>query len=499
MAGGHFGGGSGSIYNPFVVEDVLDFLRCCERVEAETDVHYVLANDIDTTDYIVENGWSEVYIAFNNYNKTIQGAGHKIIFTEHRSTPFISGVSDYYNGSELRIKNLRIVTNSDTDSDCILINAGQVDKIILNNVFIDYDVSDFTKVLFHTNYSQNLTYCRYCTFKIYNSGECKLPDNSYRRINVFGAVEQQNIYRCRVHYDIDVKDDSYMTIGRTSTVYFTLVPLRSVETVLSGVFSLDVTCLFDFDYQLEDCLCSFEFHLLDNCINCYSTLNVLARAGVKYAGEHDYDESTLDMKTDIKVLMYSGECCYQNGLVHLEQFKNNNYEQGTFEIHNFYTGYVIPENKYTYQYCNLDKLVYCGHNESSFGRVHDGYLTDTEMHDKDYFIGFDFFKPSFPLTLGIWGMSSSINNGYPFLWWLELNYRLTLKIQSNNSQITVPIKRLGFDKSDLIFSIQPFGDEHRAIHLVDVTDSTALPIRIMTPDGIKAFSSKEFKYDFDMI
>ena len=488
MADGHFGGGVGSIYDPFVIEDIQDFIAIQDIPDVDGDVYYVLANSIDLDPYIKEHGWDGMWIHYNTGSKILQGAGHVISITEQRENALFTSTHSI-NGFTFTIKNLGIQINSNTSSSSVILDSSN-GSMILNHVNIAYKVSDVSKVLF----DEAEVDCSYCKFRIYNDQDIKMVQTRYIQI-----LNKVSLYRCIVDYGLNIVDQDFTISSTWQPIDMRMLPQLSRETVLSGSVIIDICTNFDDSYNLNpytDAHVDLDIYIMDSCHDCYSTLYLNVRNYIAYKGTEYFGDELL-LYTSLNVYMWECEQCYHNGEIYLMREDTETYMLGEFRIYNLYSG----GEKFTHQYVNVDKLKVCSYNkhEDVYERIQEGYLTDTEMRSADYFTGFSFFKPSFPMTLGIWGISFSVNDGYPFLWWLELNYRLTLNIQLNNNKVNIPIKRLGFDKSDLIFSIQPFGDEHRAIHLVDIADSTALPIRIMTPDGIKAFSSKVFKYDFDMI
>lgn len=487
MANGHFGGGSGSVYDPYVIEDAFDLIGMQNISDADGDLYYVLAGDINLDPYIRENGWTGIWVHPTYGNKILQGAGYSIAFTADRTEPLFTSVHSV-NKFKFTLKNLTIKTNSNTESDYILLSSSN-GYMELDNVTVKYLASDISKVLFNGSVK-----CNYSRFYIYNSQDVKMT--RARTVNILAGT---SLYRCKVKYDLSIVDQDFTTLSRHQNTYMNLIPNLSKETVLCGSLIVDVCANFDDSYGLNtynDAYVNLYMYIMDSCVDCYSTIYINVRNYIAYTGTEYYGDE-LPLYTTVNLYMYGCEQCYHSGEVYLMRQDTETYVAGDFMVYNLYSG----GERITNQYVNMDKLKVCFYNkyEDVYERIQDGYLTDTEMKDRGYFTGFSFDEIDSLDGSGLWGISPSINSGYPFLWWYELEYNLVVKVQSNNSRIIVPIKRLGYDRSELIIYLKPLLRENRAIHLVDVTDSTALPIRIMTPNGIRAFSNKVFNYDFDMI
>ena len=72
------------------------------------------------------------------------------------------------------------------------------------------------------------------------------------------------------------------------------------------------------------------------------------KAEPKYNGPYDYAEVTLDINTEINILMWENEHCYHNGIVYTRQRKNYLYDTGEMRIYNVYE--LLTSNKTTFQY-----------------------------------------------------------------------------------------------------------------------------------------------------
>lgn len=482
MAGGQFGGGDGSIYNPLIVEDALDFIQMGELVR-KNPTYYVLRSDIDLDAYIVKNGWAGITMSCGYYSKVINGAGHKIKFTETRSAPLFTLINSAVQAS-VTINDLFIQTNSDTESENILVGLGgntidSTKTFIFNRCRIDLDYNNYiTKGLFL--YSVDLNNCK---INISNDPSVFALFPTETLISFIGYA---GAYRTVVEYDLTINDNNRkMTIGEYEEFRLTGVGTWN-QCIVTGNINLrirDVTGYVSGTYAYENNLDIEPFY---SAVNCYSDINIYAYYVIGYSGTDDYTDDDVLVSTVLDFEMSYCSHCYFNGTLDLTQ---------KHRVHGLQYGGVdmmITDHSGQEAYLNIDKAskAYIGSNHAS------KCLTDEQMKTKESFKSFSFAEIKELSSNSIWGIAEGVNNGYPFLWWFELAHRLKLEVQNTNKVTNIPIKRLGFDLTYLIFGI---GVGKRGLHLVEPTDSTALNIYIQTPSGKKALSSSNFNYYFDLM
>lgn len=99
-AGGSFGGGDGSIGNPYVIEDVWDL----QNMSSNRSAHYVLKNDIDASDTANWNsgeGFVPVGTSYPNYFLgSLDGGNHTItgLYINRSRTDFVGLFGDIFTG-----------------------------------------------------------------------------------------------------------------------------------------------------------------------------------------------------------------------------------------------------------------------------------------------------------------------------------------------------------------------------------------------------------------
>lgn len=482
MASGQFGGGDGSIYNPLIVEDALDFIQMGELVKKDP-TYYVLRSDIDLDAYIVKNGWTGITMECGYYSKVINGAGHKIKFTETRSAPLFWGINSGVQAS-VTINDLFIETNSNTESANILVGSGgttisSIKTFIFNRCRIDLDYNNYIVNGMFT-YSVSLNNC---IINILNDPSTFALFPKELTISFIGYADA---YRTIVKYDLTIRDSNRtMSLGKYEELRLTGIGTWN-QCILTGYISLnvrDITSYVSGQYAYTNSLDIEPFY---GAVNCYSDIDIEAYYVTGYSGSGAYTDDDVLVGTELDFEMSYCSHCYFNGVIMLTQ-KNRLYglQSGGADM-------ISSDHSGQETYLNIDKAekVQIG---SSYAKL---CLTDEQMHIKESFGGFSFTDINELSSNSIWGIADGVNNGYPFLWWFELAHRLKLEVQNTNKVTNIPIKRLGFDLTYLLFSV---GAENRGLHLVEPTDATALNIYIQTLSGKKALSSKNFNYYFNLM
>lgn len=125
LGGGTFGGGDGSIGNPYIIEDALDL----QAISGNLNAHYALGNDIDASATVEWNGgqgFNPIGVTMARFNGTFDGHGHKI--TEfYINRPFTTSVGLFGNiGLGATISNVTVENAAVTGYDGTGILVGTV-------------------------------------------------------------------------------------------------------------------------------------------------------------------------------------------------------------------------------------------------------------------------------------------------------------------------------------------------------------------------------------
>ncbi|MDD4307297.1 MAG: GLUG motif-containing protein, partial [Thermoplasmata archaeon] len=125
LGGGTFGGGDGSIGNPYIITDVLDL----QAMSGNLNAHYMLGNDIDasaTAGWNGGQGFNPIGVTMARFNGTFDGQGHRITGL-YINRPFTTSVGLFGNiGLGAMISNVTVDNAAVTGYDSTGILVGTV-------------------------------------------------------------------------------------------------------------------------------------------------------------------------------------------------------------------------------------------------------------------------------------------------------------------------------------------------------------------------------------
>jgi len=151
FGGGNFGGGNGTIENPYIIEDVWDL----QNMSANLSAHYALGNDIDasaTANWNNDSGVLEGFIPVgpgpwdvpaNHFTGTLNGQNHTITgLYINRTDEWYVGMFGYI-GIGGKVTNLTIVNSSIGGQYVVGGLAGAIEATSVSNINISGNASGF--------------------------------------------------------------------------------------------------------------------------------------------------------------------------------------------------------------------------------------------------------------------------------------------------------------------------------------------------------------------
>lgn len=469
MANGHFGGGSGLSDDPYLIEDIYDLLA----LETVKYGYYKLVNDLDLTEYILENNWTGLNLGLDNPTLEnnileIDGDKHSIIFGEgltNNSAHLINSISDaytlhYYN-PEIIIKNTKIYSkNTYTNFICNRYNKTGTDDFEDQVIYFDrceiHLYLNFTDSFYGIGqFVKKLSYCEIFIDAVSN---IVLTNKNFGANYIIGNPKN-GLYRCIITYRINSNIEIFRDDGASTNalkIYTTNNSSNDLahmnECIVTGQIKVNL------NGTINAGTTTIELDVIRNYGNNYCDSDINLSVSVK-----DQSANTASDKPIAYLFKTSAYNIYFNGNVYIE------YLGSDLHMHDG-SLYIRGDNK---RYINADRIKRAELNINST----DVLKTDKQMKTQSTFEGWDFDT--------IWGIDPNINNGYPYLRWYTYKLLVALKVQGTDGIINIPIKEVNTSKQQLIFSL---GTENRAVDLVNVNDANASNIRVMTEQGIKAIS-----------
>lgn len=465
MANGQYGGGRGLFEEPYLVEDILDFrAMISERLANGEERYYKIVNNLNFDTYIYENGWETVKCpgggAYKDQEiyKYIDGNNKQLIITEHRDNSIMQ-LSDY---AYVTFYNIILRINSNCSGNEIFEGSSvsyyySYAQLEFINSTIEYNFTfENSRGLFRQTYLNN------CLIHLYNikygSNKNHFPTDN--EVYLLGGA-QVNCYRCDVICDIDVYDHT-REINSYLEQYIWIVRGTCQECYFNGVFSLDINDTighFAGSYSMIT-------YKLFRLYNSYSEIKLWLKYRIFRSDELNDDGSLSEDLTQSDVDIGSLNKSYINGLIRLENKLSYDVEASPGKI-------LVSNDAWVDSYINDNKVIYAEYT----GTTIDDYVkSSVDMQNINTYSDWDFEN--------IW-IKANPGLGYPYLRWYTPAYGLTVKVQSKDKKYILPYYRL----QKLVHQLRFSGTtKNRALRLVDVDDTNASPVRIMTKQGIKAIS-----------
>lgn len=152
MANGNFGGGSGNIIEPYLVEDAQDFVA----LYSQTTKHYKQTQDIDLSGVVLPVTTS------TSFRGSYNGDNHRLTGITLKTTNDIGSL--FYSISGASIKNMKITVNiAKPDIDGVSTLAYKADKCTIFNVHADGNLVGHRHVGGIVSH-QTSGLIRYCSF-----------------------------------------------------------------------------------------------------------------------------------------------------------------------------------------------------------------------------------------------------------------------------------------------------------------------------------------------
>lgn len=473
MANGNFGGGDGSIGNPYKIEDMLDLLAGSLLEVNKTTTHFQIVNNIDASEYISNPDF--ITFEYNKY-KIVYGNNNTIDFGNIQLFKKVFKIQNIYNLNFINIRQC---------DDCFISGVYELTSTNINNCKFYIDTSEYKKYNSdHTGYilifgrltNDDLYIAQfnncYINLKCYGKDTNAAFRVRYVPLSSDLGTLGGSYYRCKIELDIKLEYIVDRGIIRSDLYYIDIAADLNKECFVVGNVYTYITYKYNktpgYAYYIH-----FTLNLPTLYFNSYSMLNVSAGFNVdfKEIGNH------VDL-VDASIRVHNRQKCYDSSTYRFDIPNIPDWKPGrssfTIELEAFGNTSAGSDGGYSYATADfitsnlIDRLTI----KSGPGLVPDSYLKD-----KDTFMNWDFEN--------IWGISPNINGGYPYLRWYNYSED-NLFIMTPKGILNIPF----YSRDDTLDKYVLFKNtsEIKFIKLVSPNSPDALPIRIMTPKGIMSFS-----------
>lgn len=459
MANGNFGGGDGSIFNPYIIEDMLDFVAASKDISGAEK--FIIVNDIDASEYIKDNSFE--IIDFYNSMRIIDGLGHSINFggIELHKSVFL----DAFDLENINLINIR-------QSEGSFINRyGKLKKC---GIVIDT--------------SEGIDSEGYTTFGSLSGGcdfeNCVINLRCHGNKNNNFKIDEFNTLNVNLDFTGIIKSYLNLDINLDYTIYTTEEPVHNIiaNINLQGdqyKTSGEVYIFFNQVYTLNIPLEDYEKDLrqlkvgIQSSGYCYSNISLFTGYlfDLNELGAHS-DETSINVYNHWYYQFGSGYSRNSYNILIPEYFVHTGFYR--------YPDYTLSiGSNIGLPFYETDSFIECNRIDILDIKKRNGVVTDDMLKQKITFKGFDFDN--------IWSIDDN-NGGYPYFKWetFQGETKASLFISTPKGILNIPFYDIeNVSNGSLFFKSI---DKIKVIKLVSPDSPDALPIRIMTPKGIMSFS-----------
>ena len=496
MANGLYGGGDGSLSSPYIIEDEEDLIVYLGGVFGK-DTYSVINNDIDCYNKVELAGGNAKDIDIGTYRVSL----HK------------------------NIENDYIIYNGDKGLNLLKIHGDKERGVFefitdLNNIS-NIELYNIVELALSTNSITGATYDVAVWFNSINIsikmiGDLDISTGYYNSRNIKIArffEEEDNIIGYPRYIfngcNIDIKADVNIRCGARLLYTYSNISVKGFRSynVDECIINIGGNIYFDNDFKTRITIDSVSLNngrsLIDNSI-CE---NVIIFDNLYIYSFYNYTDNEDDVSIGVNSNVQSN--VYSNGNINIKVArKSGNRSNVTMSESSYLGGKTLGTSGYSNHYVNMNKdyedltnIVfsisrdqiknidrmtidmisaesYILENDSS-----GSWYDSLKMLNKGTYSWFDFNK--------VWGIDRGINYGYPYFYWHAISNVVDvtgiLKVKSIDEIIEIPL----YDLSEISgkYMVVSLGNGvKKAVKLVEVGDSKASDVKLMTDRGIMCLS-----------
>lgn len=480
MANGLYGGGDGSLLDPYIIEDEMDLRVYMEVNDGSSNIVYgSIINNIDIKDSNKINMYGYKDIEGNGVNVNILEVSGNNKFIDNLSTINFKNITfnaslEYKDTSTSYIENRLFYTALNKSN--INVNGCKL------NISIDIDTRN-------NEYSENIVpiFFSFKGIKIIESYinilyNCNIDILGNGFSNRYTLLESGDMNRCLIGINGDVNFANENTSNTESGIDITIISWYGIssnngaECIITNGLKINITDNgrykgTELKFKSID-ISPMVSQSVGKDINSYMDGNIDIKwiLNVDSSKLDKYDLDDFNIATSVNRV-------YINTYIKLDII---NYT-GSLDIGDIVAGSL----GYMDSIFNMDRLIINNKSVSKYESFDPSglYKSDSEMLDINTYLNEMF---NFDL---IWGIDTTINNGYPYLLWYpyKTESESILKIQGDGEVIEIPLYNIS-DMKDEYIVISIGGDVKKAVKLVAIGDSQASAVKVMTSNGVMCLS-----------